>query len=70
VSDFTAERPVVLIVEDDFFIRMKASEMIGDAGFFDSVEAASAKEALAILEVRLDIGIFSPTFKCPARWMA
>jgi hypothetical protein len=32
------KRPVVLIVEDEFLLRMTAAEMIGDAGF-DVVEA-------------------------------
>jgi hypothetical protein len=50
---FSAERPVVLIVEDDFLIRMHAAEMIADAGF-DVVEAASADQAILILEARLD----------------
>jgi CheY-like chemotaxis protein len=54
LSDFTAKRAVILIVEDDFLIRMHAAEMIGDAGF-DVIEAASADEAIVILEDRLDI---------------
>ena len=37
-----------------FLIRMNAAEMIADAGF-DVVEAASADEAIVILEDRLDI---------------
>jgi CheY-like chemotaxis protein len=47
VNDLTAKRPVVLIVEDDFLIRMHAAEMIADAGF-DVVEAASAGEAILV----------------------
>jgi hypothetical protein len=35
-SDRTAKRPIVLIVEDDFLIRMNAAEMIADAGFEQS----------------------------------
>ncbi len=50
----SARRDVVLIVEDDLFIRMNAAEMIADAGF-DVVEAASADEAIGILEARSDI---------------
>ena len=33
MSDCTATHPVVLIVEDDFLIRMHAAEMIAAAGF-------------------------------------
>jgi CheY-like chemotaxis protein len=42
-------RPIVLIVEDEFLLRMNAAESIGDAGF-DVVEAGNADEAIAILE--------------------
>ena len=47
-------RPVVLIVEDEFLLRMNAAEMIGDAGF-NVVEAGNADEAIAILEARRDL---------------
>ncbi len=49
-------RPVVLIVEDDFLIRMGAVDMVQAAGF-DVVEAANADEAILILEDRLDITV-------------
>jgi CheY-like chemotaxis protein len=64
VSDLTAKRPVVLIVEDDFLIRMHAAEMIADAGF-DVVEAASADEAILVLEVRLDITVVFTDIQMP-----
>jgi CheY-like chemotaxis protein len=64
VSDFTAKRPVVLIVEDDFLIRMHAAEMIADAGF-DVVEAASADAAIVILEDRLDIIVVFTDIQMP-----
>jgi CheY-like chemotaxis protein len=64
VSDCTVARPVVLIVEDDFLIRMNAAEVIADAGF-DVVEAASADEAIAILEDRLDITIVFTDVQMP-----
>ena len=57
-------RPVVLIVEDDFLLRMDAAEMIGDAGF-DVVEAASADEAIAILEARPDIHVVFTDIQMP-----
>jgi CheY-like chemotaxis protein len=52
------KRPVVLIVEDEFLLRMNAAEMIGDAGF-NVVEANNADEAIAILEARLCSRLFS-----------
>ena len=45
---------VVLVVEDEPFIRMAAADMITNAGF-EVVEADSADEAIRILEVRSDI---------------
>jgi CheY-like chemotaxis protein len=57
-------RPVVLIVEDEFLLRMNAAEMIGDAGF-DVVEAANADEAIAILEARPDIHVVFTDIQMP-----
>lgn len=39
-------RPVVLIVEDEFLVRMDAVDIISAAGF-DVVEAESAEEAIS-----------------------
>jgi len=64
VSDCTARRPAVLVVEDDFLIRMHAAELIADAGF-DVVEAASADEAIVILEDRLDITVVFTDIQMP-----
>ena len=60
----TTSRPVVLIVEDEFLLRMNAAEMIGDAGF-DIVEAASADEAIAILEARPGIHVVFTDIQMP-----
>jgi CheY-like chemotaxis protein len=60
----TTERPVVLIVEDEFLLRMNAAEMIGGAGF-DVVEAGNADEAIAILEARPDIHIVFTDIQMP-----
>ncbi|HEY0253276.1 MAG TPA: response regulator [Kofleriaceae bacterium] len=49
-------RPVVLVVEDEPLLRMAAMDMVEDAGF-EAIEAASADEAVLILENRLDIRI-------------
>jgi CheY-like chemotaxis protein len=64
MSDCTAKRPVVLIVEDDFLIRMHAADMIAADGF-DVVEAASADQAIVILEDRLDITVVLTDVQMP-----
>jgi CheY-like chemotaxis protein len=59
-----AKRPVILIVEDELLIRMNAVEIIEEAGF-EVVEAASADEAIAILEGRLDITVVFTDIQMP-----
>jgi CheY-like chemotaxis protein len=46
----------VLVVEDEFFSRLHAVNLVEDAGY-KAVEASSAEEAIAILEARKDIRI-------------
>lgn len=58
------KRPVVLIVEDDFLIRMDAVEMIEAAGF-DTLEAGDADEAIAILTARPDIHVVFTDIQMP-----
>jgi CheY-like chemotaxis protein len=57
-------RPLVLVVEDDFLIRITAVEMIEAAGF-DVVEAANADEAMEILISRLDIAVVFTDIQMP-----
>jgi CheY-like chemotaxis protein len=57
-------RPVVLVVEDELFIRMQAVSMIEEAGY-DVVEASNADDAIAILEVRGDIRIVFTDIEMP-----
>jgi CheY-like chemotaxis protein len=64
VSGCTAKRPVVLVVEDDFSIRMNAAEMIAEAGF-NVVGAKSADEAIVILEDRFDITVVFTDIQMP-----
>ena len=47
---------VVLVVEDEFLVRLHAVHLVEQAGF-EAVEAASADEAISILEARKDIRI-------------
>ena len=58
------ERPVILIVEDEFLIRMHAAEMIKRAGY-DVVEAINADEAILILETRRDIRVVFTDVRMP-----
>jgi CheY-like chemotaxis protein len=63
-SSFATKRPVVLIVEDEFLLRMHAAEMIGNSGFV-VVEAGNADEAIAILEARPDIHVVFTDIQMP-----
>lgn len=55
---------VVLVVEDEFLLRMNAVEMIEDAGF-EVVQAGNADEAIAILESRFDICVVFTDIQMP-----
>jgi CheY-like chemotaxis protein len=57
-------RPVVLIVEDEFLLRMDAVDMVGAAGF-EVVEAATADQAIEILEARRDITVVFTDIQMP-----
>jgi CheY-like chemotaxis protein len=61
---YAARRPVVLIVEDDFLIRLHAAQIIEDAGF-DVIEASNADEAIAFLEARSDITVLFTDIQMP-----
>jgi CheY-like chemotaxis protein len=57
-------RPVILVVEDEFLLRMDAAEMVAAAGFA-VVEAANADEAIEILETRSDIAVVFTDIQMP-----
>jgi CheY-like chemotaxis protein len=57
-------RPVVLIVEDEFLLRMNATDIVADAGF-EVVEAANADQAIEILEARRDITVIFTDIQMP-----
>ena len=61
---FAVRRPVVLIVEDEFLIRLQAAQIVSKAEF-DVVEASSADEAISILEARSDITILFTDIQMP-----
>ena len=55
---------VVLVVEDEMLLRMRAVDMVEDAGF-TPVEAVGADEAVAILESRSDIALLLTDIQMP-----
>lgn len=55
---------VVLVVEDEMVLRMRAVDIVEDAGF-ESVEAVSADEAIQILESRDDISLLFTDIQMP-----
>ena len=48
----TPSSPTVLVVEDEMVLRMRAVDIVEDAGF-NPLEAVNADEALSILESRI-----------------
>jgi two-component sensor histidine kinase/DNA-binding response OmpR family regulator len=56
--------PAVLVVEDEMLLRMRAMDMVEDAGF-TGVEAINADDALAILESRSDIELLFTDIQMP-----
>ena len=59
-----SKRPVVLIVEDEFLLRMDAVDAIAAAGF-EVVEAGNADQAIEILEARPDITVVFTDIQMP-----
>jgi two-component sensor histidine kinase/CheY-like chemotaxis protein len=60
----TPELPKVLVVEDEMLLRMRAVDIVEDAGF-TPIEAANADEALAILESRSDVDLLFMDIQMP-----
>jgi CheY-like chemotaxis protein len=56
--------PVVLVVEDEMLLRMRAVDMVEDAGY-TSVEAVDADEAVEILASRSDIALLFTDIQMP-----
>jgi CheY-like chemotaxis protein len=56
--------PVVLVVEDEMLLRLRAVDMVEDAGY-TSVPAVDADEAVAILESRSDIALLFTDIQLP-----
>lgn len=56
--------PIVLVVEDDFLLRMDAVDIVRNAGF-EAIEAANADQAIAIIEADPDIHIVFTDVQMP-----
>jgi len=57
-------RPVVLLVEDELFVRMATADALEDAGF-EVIEAANAPAAQEILQSRADIRVLFTDVQMP-----
>ncbi|UFX43120.1 response regulator [Bradyrhizobium sp. 41S5] len=56
--------PNVLVVEDEMILRMRAVDIVEDAGF-NSIEAVNADQAISILESRSDISLLFTDIQMP-----
>jgi CheY-like chemotaxis protein len=62
--DHTLLPSVILVVEDEMLLRMRAVDMVEDAGYLP-MEAVDADEALAILQSRSDIALLFTDIQMP-----
>ena len=60
----SAAPPVVLVVEDEMLVRMRAVDIVEEAGY-TSVEAVDADEAVEILQSRSDIALLLTDIQMP-----
>lgn len=60
----TGSKPIVLVVEDDYWQRVNAADMIEGAGY-NVVEANGADEAIKLLETRKDICVVFTDIEMP-----
>jgi CheY-like chemotaxis protein len=64
VLDLSPVPAVVLVVEDEMMLRMRAVDMVEDAGY-TPLEAVDSDEAVAILESRSDIALICTDIQLP-----
>ncbi len=57
-------KPTVLVVEDEMLLRMRAVDIVEDAGF-SALEAVNAADALTLLESRSDIELLFTDIQMP-----
>jgi CheY-like chemotaxis protein len=65
VPDLSRSPAVVLVVEDEMMLRMRAVDMVEDAAGYTPVEALDTDEAVAILESRSDIVLIYTDIQLP-----
>jgi CheY-like chemotaxis protein len=66
VLDQAGIAAVVLVVEDEMMLRMRAIDMVEDAGY-TPLEALDAAEAVAILESRSDVALICTDIQMPGQ---
>jgi len=59
-----AQRSIVLVVEDELMLRMRAVDIVEDAGF-TPIEAINADDAIRILETRDDASVLFTDIQMP-----
>lgn len=59
-----APKPVVLVVDDEALLRLYAVDLLEAAGF-ETIEAANAEEALAIMRNRPDVRVLFTDIQMP-----
>jgi CheY-like chemotaxis protein len=64
MSSLAVRGPVVLLVEDEFLLRLDAASMIEAAGF-TVIVASDADEAIEILETRNDVAVVFTDIQMP-----
>ncbi|ABD86791.1 response regulator [Rhodopseudomonas palustris] len=64
MAGLSKKKPIVLVVEDELLLRAAAVDFIEAAGF-SVLEAASADEAIEILEARDDIRVVFTDIQMP-----
>ena len=64
--DFENKNAVILVVEDELFVRLMAIDAIEDAGY-DVVGVETGDEALILLASRGDIGLLFTDIKMPGK---
>lgn len=60
----SSKRTNVLVVEDEMVLRMRAIDIVEDAGF-SAIEATNADQALGVLEARSDISLLFSDIQMP-----
>jgi CheY-like chemotaxis protein len=63
-STGSTEAAKVLVVEDEMVLRMRAVDLVEDAGF-SAIEAVNADAAIAVLESRSDIALLLTDIQMP-----